>query len=133
MVLLPDYRVRRAVPVDTHAACRTSRATTNRHQCALYPNSSLCPPTPHSMGMLLGFDDTILGVGAPEVFIILAVGYFVLGPVELFKLTKQAGVLVGQLRDLGLGTVTNLGNIMDEQVLRLVLFLVKLCYIPGTW
>ncbi|CAM9144498.1 unnamed protein product [Laminaria digitata] len=69
-----------------------------------------------SMGMLLGFDDTILGVGAPEVFIILAVGYFVLGPVELFKLTKQAGVLVGQLRDLGLGTVTNLGNIMDEQI-----------------
>lgn len=69
------------------------------------------------MEMLLGFDDTILGVGAPEVFIILAVGYFVLGPVELFKLTKQAGVLVGQLRDIGLGTATSLGNIMDDQVL----------------
>lgn len=66
--------------------------------------------------MLLGFDDTILGVGAPEVFIILAVGYFVLGPVELFKLTKQAGVLVGQLRDIGLGTATSLGNIMDDQI-----------------
>lgn len=70
-----------------------------------------------SMGMLLGLGtDTILGVGGPELVIILAVGYFVLGPVELFKLTKQAGVLVGQLRDIGLGTVTNLGKIMDEQV-----------------
>lgn len=67
--------------------------------------------------MLLGLGtDTILGVGGPELAIILAVGYFVLGPVELFKLTKQAGVLVGQLRDIGLGTVTNLGKIMDEQV-----------------
>lgn len=79
--------------------------------------------------MLLGFDDTILGVGAPEVAIILAVGYFVLGPVELFKLTKQAGVLVGQLRDIGLGTATNLGNIMDDQVLRFTFCLAKLYYI----
>lgn len=83
----------------------------------IYPNSPVWLPTPRSMEMLLGFDDTILGVGAPEVFIILAVGYFVLGPVELFKLTKQAGVLVGQLRDIGLGTATSLGNIMDDQVL----------------
>lgn len=81
------------------------------------------------MGMLLGFDDTILGVGAPEVFIIMAVGYFVLGPVELFKLTKQAGVLVGQLRDIGLGTATNLGNIMDEQVRWFALYVFKLCCI----
>lgn len=77
---------------------------------------ALHPRTHVSVRMLLGFDDTILGVGAPEVAIVLIVGYFVLGPVELFKLTKEAGVLVGQLRDLGLGTVTNLGNIMDEQV-----------------
>lgn len=75
-----------------------------------------------SMGMIFGVSDTILGVGTPELFVILAVGYFVLGPVELFKLTKQAGVLLGQLKDIGLGTVTNLGSIMDEQVLHLVCF-----------
>lgn len=68
------------------------------------------------MGMISGGLDTFLGIGGPEVFVILAVGYFVLGPVELFKLTKEAGVLVGQLRDIGLGTVTNLGDIMNEQV-----------------
>lgn len=114
-----------------HAACRTSRVMANMQRFALCPinNSPLWPPTPRSMGMLLGFDDTILGVGAPEVFIIMAVGYFVLGPVELFKLTKQAGVLVGQLRDIGLGTATNLGNIMDEQVRWFALYVFKLCCI----
>lgn len=61
-------------------------------------------------------DSTILGIGGPELFVILAVGYFALGPVELFKLTKAAGVLVGQLKDIGLGTATNLGNIMNDQV-----------------
>lgn len=66
------------------------------------------------MGML--FNDTILGVGTPEVLVILVVGYFVLGPIELFKFTKQAGVLLGQLKDIGLGTATNLGQIMEEQV-----------------
>lgn len=67
-----------------------------------------------SMGML--FDDTILGVGGPELLLILVVGYFVLGPIELFRLTKQAGIVVGQLKDIGLGTATNLGNIMNQQV-----------------
>lgn len=70
------------------------------------------------MGMFFAGTDTLLGVGTPEAVLILVVGYFVLGPVELFKITKQAGVLVGQLRDIGLGTVTNLGTIMDEQVRR---------------
>lgn len=71
------------------------------------------------MGML--FKDTLLGVGTPEVLVVLVVGYFVLGPIELFKFAKQAGVLLGQLKDIGLGTATNLGQIMEDQV-RLLLF-----------
>lgn len=65
---------------------------------------------------MVGFDNTLFGVGGPEVLVVLVVGYFVLGPVELAKLVKQAGILVGQLRDAGLGTVTNLSTIMDDQV-----------------
>lgn len=65
---------------------------------------------------MVGFDNTFFGVGGPEVVVVLVVGYFVLGPVELVKLVKQAGILVGQLRDAGLGTVTNLSTIMDDQV-----------------
>lgn len=67
--------------------------------------------------MRMSFDSTILGVGGPELLLILVVGYFVLGPVELFRFTKQAGVIVGQLKDIGLGTATSLGNIMNQQVL----------------
>lgn len=67
---------------------------------------------------MVGFDNTFFGVGGPEVVVVLVVGYFVLGPVELVKLVKQAGVLVGQLRDVGLGTVTNLTTIVDDQVQR---------------
>lgn len=65
---------------------------------------------------MIGFDNTFFGVGGPEVVVVLVVGYFVLGPVELVKLVKQAGILVGQLRDAGMGTVTNLSTIMDDQV-----------------
>lgn len=65
---------------------------------------------------MVGFDNTFFGVGGPEVVVVLVVGYLVLGPVELVKLVKQAGILVGQLRDAGLGTVTNLSTIMDDQV-----------------
>lgn len=65
---------------------------------------------------MVGFGETFFGVGGPEVAVVLVVGYFVLGPVELVKLVKQAGVLVGQLRDVGLGTVTNLTSIVDDQV-----------------
>lgn len=68
------------------------------------------------MLQMVGFDNTFFGVGGPEVVVVLVVGYFVLGPVELVKLVKQAGILVGQLRDAGLGTVTNLSTIMDDQV-----------------
>lgn len=68
------------------------------------------------MVQMVGFDNTFFGVGGPEVVVVLIVGYFVLGPVELVKLVKQAGILVGQLRDAGLGTVTNLSTIMDDQV-----------------
>ncbi|CAM9550158.1 unnamed protein product [Choristocarpus tenellus] len=62
--------------------------------------------------------DTILGVGGFELAVCLVVGYFAVGPIELFKLVKQAGILAGQLKDIGLGTVTNLNQIMEEQVAR---------------
>ena len=75
------------------------------------------PVAPVRLGMLFGGTDTLLGIGSPELLVILVIGYFVLGPIELFKLAKQAGVLAGQLKDIGLGTVNNLGKIVDEQVL----------------
>ena len=40
----------------------------------------------------------ILGVGTPEVLVVAAVGYFLLGPEELFKLSKEIGKVVAQVR-----------------------------------
>ena len=40
----------------------------------------------------------ILGVGAPEIFVVVAVGYFLLGPEDLFKLAKEIGKVVSSVR-----------------------------------
>ena len=41
----------------------------------------------------------VLGVGTPEVLVIAAVGYFLLGPEELYRLSKEIGKIVGQARE----------------------------------
>ncbi|KAG5188282.1 hypothetical protein JKP88DRAFT_287535 [Tribonema minus] len=68
------------------------------------------------MAMFFGPGESFFGIGAPEAAVVLAVGYFVLGPTELYKLTKSIGTLVGQFRDFGLGTATNLQNIMEKEL-----------------
>ncbi len=40
----------------------------------------------------------ILGVGAPEVFVIVAVGWFVLGPKQLLSLSRDIGKIIGDIR-----------------------------------
>ena len=40
-----------------------------------------------------------MGVGTPEVLVIAAVGYFLLGPEELYRLSKEIGKIVGQARE----------------------------------
>ena len=40
-----------------------------------------------------------MGVGTPEVLVIAAVGYFLLGPEELYRLSKEIGKVVGQARE----------------------------------
>lgn len=39
-----------------------------------------------------------LGVGAPEVLVIIAVGWFVLGPKQLIQLSRDIGQIIGELR-----------------------------------
>jgi len=42
--------------------------------------------------------DGFLGVGPAEVVVVVLVGYFLLGPTELYRLAKEVGKLVTQLR-----------------------------------
>jgi len=56
----------------------------------------------------------ILGVGAPEVFTILLVGYFVLGPNDLYKLVKEIGKQVQNFRSLGTEATKTFENNMES-------------------
>ena len=66
--------------------------------------------------MFMGSDGGILGIGAPEVVTILLVGYFVLGPTELFKLTKEIGKLIQNFRTLSSEASKSFETTMEGQV-----------------
>ena len=53
---------------------------------------------PRRTGPLAFYQGGVLGVGTPEVLVVAAVGYFLLGPEELFKLSKEIGKVVAQVR-----------------------------------
>jgi len=65
---------------------------------------------------LLGSDGGILGVGAPEVAVTLLVGYFVLGPSDLYKLVKEIGKFIQNFRTLGAEAAKTFEGTMDDQL-----------------
>ena len=65
---------------------------------------------------LLGSDGGILGVGAPEVAVTLLVGYFVLGPSDLYKLVKEVGKFIQNFRTLGAEAAKTFEGTMDDQL-----------------
>lgn len=65
---------------------------------------------------LLGQDGGILGVGAPEIATILLVGYFVLGPSELYKLVKEIGKFVQNFRSLSTEATKSFESTMENQL-----------------
>jgi Sec-independent protein translocase protein TatA len=68
------------------------------------------------LSMILGTDGGILGVGAPEIAVTLLVGYFVLGPSELYKITKEIGKFIQNFRTLGSEATKTLENSMENQL-----------------
>lgn len=58
----------------------------------------------------------ILNMGAPEVIVIGAVAWVVLGPKELFKLAKQAGEFVGQWQQLGQQAKDTFTSAIEEEI-----------------
>lgn len=65
---------------------------------------------------VLGSDGGILGVGAPEIATILVVGYFVLGPSELYKLVKEIGKFVQNFRSLSSEATKQFESTMENQL-----------------
>jgi len=66
--------------------------------------------------MFLGSDGGLLGVGAPEVAATLLVGYFVLGPSELYKLTKEIGKFIQNFRTLSSEASKSFESTMENQL-----------------
>lgn len=58
-------------------------------------------PRARDAAMFGGSGGGFLGVGTPELAVIAAVAWAVLGPKELFKLTRQAGAFLGEWQQLG--------------------------------
>lgn len=69
-----------------------------------------------SLQMFLGQDAGVLGVGAPEVITIVLVGYFVLGPSELYKLTKEIGKFITNIRAVGQEATSSFEGAMENQL-----------------
>lgn len=64
----------------------------------------------------MGSDGGILGIGTPELFTILLVGYYVLGPSDLFKLTKEIGKFVQNFQTFAAEATTTFETSMESQL-----------------
>lgn len=64
----------------------------------------------------MGSDGGILGIGTPELFTILLVGYFVLGPSDLFKLTKEIGKFVQNFQTFASEATKTFETNMESQL-----------------
>lgn len=90
----------------------------NRHSSS----SSLYRRPSTSLHMFMGSDGGLLGIGGPEIATILLVGYFVLGPSELYKLVKEIGKFIQNIRtfstDLTKTFDTNMNDMIQLEELR---------------
>jgi len=66
--------------------------------------------------MFLGQDAGFLGIGAPEIATIVLVGYFVLGPSELYKLVKDIGKFITNIRTVGAEATASFEGAMENQL-----------------
>ncbi|GMI38311.1 hypothetical protein TrCOL_g2817 [Triparma columacea] len=68
------------------------------------------------LASFLGSDGGILGVGAPELVVVVLIGYFVLGPQELYKLTKEIGKFISSFRAVGTEATKAFTDNMETQI-----------------
>ena len=101
------------------SASSSSYPTTlhRRSSTPLSPPSSAAPrPSSTTTTLHFGQDSGILGVGAPEIAVTLLVGYFVLGPSDLYKLVKEIGKFIQNVRTLGSEAAKSFEGTMENQL-----------------
>lgn len=57
-----------------------------------------------------------MGIGTPELAIIALVGYFILGPEDLYKVVKEVGKFITNIREVATETTANFENSMESQL-----------------
>ena len=66
--------------------------------------------------MIGGFNGGFLNMGTPELIVIGAVAWAVLGPKELFKLAKQAGEFIGEWQQLGMQAKDTFTSALEQEL-----------------
>ena len=93
----------RPSPLGGRAACRGQRSARRRAKGASGP-------------LMFYSGGGILGVGTPELVVIGAVGYFLLGPTEMYRLAKETGKLVNNVRNILNDSATQWRETLDNEL-----------------
>jgi len=64
----------------------------------------------------MGSDGGLFGIGTPELFTIVLIGYFVLGPSDLYKLVKEIGRNIQNFQNFATEATASLENNMESQL-----------------
>mmetsp|Transcript_32000 Transcript_32000/g.75257 ORF Transcript_32000/g.75257 Transcript_32000/m.75257 type:complete len:437 (+) Transcript_32000:166-1476(+) len=64
----------------------------------------------------MGSDGGLFGIGTPELFTIILIGYFVLGPSDLYKLVKEIGKFIQNFQSFASEATATLENNMESQL-----------------
>jgi len=64
----------------------------------------------------MGSDGGLFGIGTPELFTIVLIGYFVLGPSDLYKLVKEIGKTIQNFQSFATEATASLENNMESQL-----------------
>mmetsp|Transcript_12043 Transcript_12043/g.22405 ORF Transcript_12043/g.22405 Transcript_12043/m.22405 type:complete len:438 (-) Transcript_12043:177-1490(-) len=115
MALLSSSATVEAFTTPSSINTRTNNYNALQRSPSFQPPSRSSPPS-SSTSLNFGGDGGILGVGTPEIAVIVIVGYFVLGPSDLYKLVKEIGKTVQNLRTLGTEATKQFEGTMENQL-----------------
>uniref|UniRef100_A0A7S4EEW7 Uncharacterized protein n=2 Tax=Pseudo-nitzschia australis TaxID=44445 RepID=A0A7S4EEW7_9STRA len=90
-------------------SCRTNSNTNNNNNNAKKRQST-------ELYSFMGSDGGLFGIGTPELFTIVLIGYFVLGPSDLYKLVKEIGKFIQNFQNFATEATTTLENNMESQL-----------------